>query len=222
MKNKNVKIAPSILSADFLNLEKEIIEIQNAGADILHLDVMDGHFVPNLTFGLPIIEKIKKSAKIPLDVHLMVTNPELYLKRLGKMGIDYVSIQQETVFHLHRQIRILKDYNIKAGVALNPATPVSTIFPILEELDFVLIMSVNPGFGGQSFLPLVYDKIAKLKEAAARQNPQLEIEVDGGVNNLNAPELIAAGVDILVAGSYIFNAENYSQQVNILRNPNVR
>jgi ribulose-phosphate 3-epimerase len=222
MKNENVKIAPSILSADFLNLEKEIIEIQNAGADILHLDVMDGHFVPNLTFGLPIIEKIKKSAKIPLDVHLMVTNPELYLEKLGKLGIDYVSIQQETVFHLHRQIRILKDYNVKAGIALNPATPVSTIFPILEELDFVLIMSVNPGFGGQSFLPLVYDKIRKLKEAAARQNPRLEIEVDGGVNNLNAPELIANGVDILVAGSYIFNEKNYSHQVNSLRNRNVR
>ncbi|KQC07190.1 MAG: ribulose phosphate epimerase [Candidatus Cloacimonas sp. SDB] len=222
MKNENVKIAPSILSADFLNLEKEIIEIQNSGADILHLDVMDGHFVPNLTFGLPIIEKIKKTAKIPVDVHLMVTNPELYLEKLGKLGIDYVSIQQETVFHLHRQIRILKDYNVKAGVALNPATAVSTIFPILEELDFVLIMSVNPGFGGQNFLPLVYDKITKLKETAARKNPQLEIEVDGGVNNLNAPELIAKGVNILVAGSYIFNKKNYSQQVNSLRNRNVR
>ncbi|MFC1887912.1 ribulose-phosphate 3-epimerase [Candidatus Cloacimonadota bacterium] len=217
MIDKAVKIAPSLLSADFLNLEKEITKIQEAGADILHLDVMDGHFVPNLTFGIPIIEQIKKCAKIPVDVHLMVTNPELYLEKLGELMIDYVSIHQETVFHLHRQVRVLKDHNVKAGIALNPATPVSSIYPLIEDLDFVLIMSVNPGFGGQRFLPLVYDKIRKLREFAADKNSQLEIEVDGGVNNLNATELKSAGTDILVAGSYIFNNSSYTDQIASLR-----
>jgi ribulose-phosphate 3-epimerase len=217
MINNEIKIAPSILSADFLNLEREIVKIQEAGADLLHLDVMDGHFVPNLTFGLPIIEQVKKCAKIPVDVHLMVTNPELYLEKLGELKVEYVSIQQETVFHLHRQIRILKDLNVKAGIALNPATPVSTVYPIIEELDFVLLMSVNPGFGGQRFLPLVYDKIQQLREYASVKNPKLEIEVDGGVNNLNAAELRANGVDILVAGSFIFNNSSYSDQIKSLR-----
>jgi len=221
MQNKSIKIAPSVLSADFLNLEKEIETIQNAGADILHLDVMDGHFVPNLTFGLPVIKQIKRFAKIPLDVHLMVTNPELYLEKLCQWGIDYVSIHQETVFHLHRQIRMLKDANVKAGIALNPATPVTTIFPIIEELDFVLIMSVNPGFGGQKFLPLVYDKIEKLKEFSSKRNPDLEIEVDGGVTDLNAAQLIDKGVDILVSGSYIFKENDFQRQINKLRVKNV-
>lgn len=217
MKNSKIKIAPSILSADFLNLEKELKSIEEAGADIVHLDVMDGHFVPNLTFGLPIIEQIRQSTDLPVDVHLMVTNPELYLPKLGQLKIDYVSFQQETVFHLHRQIRVLKDLNVKAGIALNPATPVSTIFPIIADLDFVLIMSVNPGFGGQEFLPLVYDKISQLRNFAASRNPQLKIEVDGGVNNKNAPLLAEAGVDILVAGSYIFSGGNYADQINSLR-----
>ncbi|MCF7792605.1 MAG: ribulose-phosphate 3-epimerase [Candidatus Cloacimonetes bacterium] len=212
-----VKIAPSLLSADFMNLEKEIHQIEKAGADILHLDVMDGHFVPNLTFGMPIIQQIKQIASIPLDVHLMVTNPQVYLEKLGEWKIEYVSFHQETVFHLHRQLHVLKQLGTKAGIALNPATPVETIFPVLADLNFVLLMSVNPGFGGQSFLPLVFDKIDKLSAEAKKVNPDLEIEVDGGVNNINAKDLVKHGVDILVAGSYIFGSNSSKDKIKSLR-----
>ena len=212
-----IKIAPSLLSADFVRLEKEINSIQKAGADILHLDVMDGHFVPNLTFGLPIIKQIKDIAQIPVDVHLMVTNPDVYLETLGKWKIDYVSFHQEAEAHIHRQLKVLQKYGVKAGIALNPATPVETIFPVIAELDFVLIMSVNPGFGGQSFIPLVYDKIEKLRKLADQVNPELEIEVDGGVNNINAPKLISKGSDILVAGSFVFGSDDYKKQIEILK-----
>ena len=213
-----VKIAPSLLSADFVRLEEEINNIQKAGADLLHLDIMDGHFVPNLTFGLPIIKQIKDIAKIPVDVHLMVTNPDFYLETLGKWNIDYVSFHQEAENHIHRQIKVLQKNGVKAGIALNPATPVDTLLSILPELDFVLIMSVNPGFGGQSFIPLVYEKIEKLRKLADKVNPELEIEVDGGVNNVNAPKLIDKGTNILVAGSYIFGSTDYKKQIQSLRN----
>ncbi|RLC56757.1 MAG: ribulose-phosphate 3-epimerase [Candidatus Cloacimonadota bacterium] len=212
-----IKIAPSLLSADFVRLEKEINSIQKAGADILHLDVMDGHFVPNLTFGLPIIKQIKDITQIPVDVHLMVTNPNVYLETLGKWKIDYVSFHQEAEAHIHRQLKVLQKHGVKAGIALNPATPVETIFPVIAELDFVLIMSVNPGFGGQSFIPLVYDKIEKLRKLADQVNPELEIEVDGGVNNINAPKLISKGSDILVAGSFVFGSDDYKKQIEILK-----
>lgn len=212
-----VKIAPSLLSADFTNLEHEISRVQDAGADILHLDIMDGHFVPNLTFGMPIIRQIKSVAKIPVDVHLMVTNPQNYLEILGDWKIDYVSFHQETVFHLHRQVHVLKEKNVKAGIALNPATPVETIYDLIPDLDFVLIMSVNPGFGGQKFLTLVYEKIRKLRKIADEKNPALLIEVDGGINNIIAPELVKAGTDILVAGSYIFGQNDYQKQIQSLR-----
>ena len=213
-----IKIAPSLLSADFIRLEEEINNIQKAGADILHLDVMDGHFVPNLTFGLPIIKQIKDIAKIPVDVHLMVSNPDVYLETLGKWKIDYVSFHQEAEAHIHRQLKVLQKHGVKAGIALNPATPIETIFPIIADLDFVLIMSVNPGFGGQSFIPLVYDKIEKLRKLADQINPDLEIEVDGGVNNINAAKLISKGTDILVAGSFVFGSGNYKKQIQSLRN----
>jgi len=211
------KIAASILNADFNNLQQEILKIQDAEADILHLDVMDGHFVPNLTFGLPIIKQIKDISKIPLDVHLMVSNPQNYLEILADWGIEYVSIHQEVVHHLHRQISVLKSKKVKAGIALNPATPIETVFPILPELDFVLLMSVNPGFGGQKFLPLVYKKITELRNVAASINPDLEIEVDGGVNNDNASKLVETGADILVSGSYIFGSTDYKKQILSLR-----
>jgi len=211
------KIAISILNADFNNLQQEILKIQDAEADILHLDVMDGHFVPNLTFGLPIIKQIKDISKIPVDVHLMVSNPQNYLEILADWGIEYVSIHQEVVHHLHRQISVLKSKKVKAGIALNPATPIETVFPILPELDFVLLMSVNPGFGGQKFLPLVYKKITELRNVAASINPDLEIEVDGGVNNDNASKLVETGADILVSGSYIFGSTDYKKQILSLR-----
>lgn len=212
-----IKIAPSLLSADFIRLEEEINNIQKAGADILHLDVMDGHFVPNLTFGLPIIKQIKDFTEIPVDVHLMVSNPDVYLESLGKWNIDYVSFHQETETHIHRQLKVLQNHGVKAGIALNPATPVETIFPVIADLDFVLIMSVNPGFGGQSFIPLVYDKIEKLRKLADKVNPELEIEVDGGVNNINAAKLISKGSNILVAGSFVFGSDNYKKQIQSLR-----
>jgi len=213
-----IKIAPSLLSANFVRLEEEINNIQKAGADILHLDVMDGHFVPNLTFGLPIIKQIKDIAQIPVDVHLMVNNPEVYLETLGEWNIEYVSFHQEVENHIHRQLKVLQKHGVKAGIALNPATPIETIFPVITDLDFVLIMSVNPGFGGQSFIPFVYDKIEKLRKLADQVNPELEIEIDGGVNNINAPELIRNGTDILVAGSYIFGSDDYKKQIRSLRN----
>jgi len=212
-----IKIAPSLLSADFVRLEEEIDNILKAGADLLHLDIMDGHFVPNLTFGLPIIKQIKDIAKIPVDVHLMVTNPDFYLETLGKGKIDYVSFHQEAETHIHRQINVLQNNGVKAGIALNPATPVETIFPVIADLDFVLIMSVNPGFGGQSFIPLVYDKIEKIRKLADKVNPDLEIEVDGGVNNVNATKLVSKGCDILVAGSYVFGSTDYEKQIQSLR-----
>ena len=212
-----IKIAPSLLSADFIRLEEEISKIQDAGADILHLDVMDGHFVPNLTFGLPIIKQIKDFTKIPIDVHLMVSNPATYLQTLGNWNIDYVSFHQEAEIHIHRQIKVLQDLGVKAGIAINPATPIESIFPVVADLDFVLIMSVNPGFGGQSFIPNVYDKIEKLRKLADQVNPDLEIEIDGGVHNIIAPKLISKGSDILVAGSYVFNSDNYKNQIQSLR-----
>lgn len=212
-----IKIAPSILSADFLNLEKDLQNVIMSGADILHLDIMDGHFVPNLTFGYPIINRIRKRFQIPLDAHLMITNPELYIDRLAEIGVEYISVHQETVFHLHRVIQKIKEHGIKAGVALNPATPVEMIFPVVNILDFVLIMSVNPGFGGQDFIPGAVSKIKKLKEFAFDENPELIIEVDGGVNNQNARILANAGTDILVAGSYIFKSNDYADSISSLK-----
>lgn len=216
-----IQIAPSLLSADFMNLQKDIAAVEAAGADILHLDVMDGHFVPNLTFGMPLIAQIRKATSLPLDVHLMVTNPEDYLPALADLGVEYVSFHQETVFHIHRQIYVLKERGVKAGIALNPATPVSSIEPVISDLDFVLLMSVNPGFGGQKFLPIVYEKIAALKEAALMLNPELLIEVDGGVNNQNAGDLAAVGADILVAGSYVFGSDDYHAAITSLKRNHV-
>ncbi len=210
------KILPSLLSADFTILKEEMTELKNAGIEILHLDIMDGHFVPNLTFGLPVIKSIRKATTLELDAHLMVTNPQDYFKPLADIGVNYISFHQETIFHAQRAVMEIKDLGCKAGIALNPATPVEVIKHLVTDLDFVLIMSVNPGFGGQKFLPVVYEKLELLAEYKAKYNPNLIIEIDGGVTSDNASSLINAGVEMLVAGSFVFKSKPYSNQINQL------
>ncbi len=210
------KILPSLLSADFSILKDEMKALKDAGIKILHLDVMDGHFVPNLTFGMPVIKSIRKATDLDLDAHLMVTNPQDYFKPLAEMGVKYISFHQETVFHAQRAVMEIKELGCKAGIALNPATPVETIKHLVCDLDFVLIMSVNPGFGGQKFLPVVYEKLELLNQYKAKYNPNLLIEIDGGVCADNVQELIDAGVELLVAGSFVFKSKPYSNQVNQL------
>ena len=211
-------ISPSLLSADFGNLERDIQMINQSEADWIHLDIMDGVFVPNITFGMPVISAIKKIAEKPLDVHLMITQPERYLEDFKRAGADCLSVHWEASIHLHRTIHAIKNLDMLAGVALNPHTPVSVLNDIIQDLDFVLIMSVNPGFGGQEFIKRSYSRIQELKEMIERNGSNALIEVDGGVNKENAAELVKAGVDILVAGNAIFKSENPLEAINSLRN----
>jgi len=211
-KIKKIAVAPSLLSANFMNLQKEISSLGNS--DMLHLDVMDMNFVPNLTFGFPIIKQIRKISKIPLDVHLMVSKPDVYIQALAKIGVDYISVHQEATNHLHGIVAKIKENGIKAGVAINPGTSVELLNPILSEVDFVLLMSVNPGFGGQSFLPLVYEKLEYLKPFKKKYD--FKIQIDGGVNDKNSQKLVALGADILVAGSFIFDG-NYREKISLLK-----
>lgn len=213
-----VKIAPSILSADFSILRDEIINVEQAGANWIHIDVMDGHFVPNLTFGSVIIEAIRPHTKLPLDVHLMIEEPDRYIQAFAQSGADIISVHQETSVHLHRTINLIKEQNVKAGVAINPATPVSTIEPILPDVDLVLIMSVNPGFGGQSLIESTLTKIQQVSQLLKEKNlTHIEIEVDGGVNIETAPTVIDYGATVLVAGSAIFGAEDRKQAIQSLQ-----
>ncbi|MDP8231357.1 MAG: ribulose-phosphate 3-epimerase [Candidatus Zophobacter franzmannii] len=211
-----VKILPSLLASDLTNLQTEINLLSEAGVEILHLDIMDGHFVPNLTYGLPVIKSIRKITNLELDAHLMVTNPQFYFKPLADLGVNYISFHQEAVSHLQRAVMEIKELGVKAGIALNPATPVETIKHVIADLDFVLLMSVNPGFGGQSFLPVVYEKLELLRDYKAKYNPGLIIEIDGGVTDKNSAELIENGVEMLVAGSYIFKKKPYIEQIQSL------
>jgi len=208
---KKILIAPSILSADFGRLNEEIASIELAGADILHVDVMDYHFVPNLTFGAPIIRCIK--SKLPLDCHLMVEDPDKYLDELAQIGVASVTVHQEACPHLHRVVSRIKELGMKAAVAVNPATPMETLMDILPLLDMVLVMSVNPGFGGQKFIDLALNKIRKLKAF----RPDLLVEVDGGVNVETARACREAGADILVAGSFVFGAKDRALAIQSLR-----
>ena len=203
-----VKIAPSILSADFAKLGEEIRDVENGGADYIHVDVMDGHFVPNITIGPLIVEAIRPVTKLPLDVHLMIEKPDDYIEAFAKAGADYITVHVEACTHLHRTIQLIKSFGVKAGVVLNPATPVSWIQPIIEDIDMVLLMTVNPGFGGQKFIESVLPKISEVKALADMYNPDLEIEIDGGVNEVTAKLCIERGATVLVAGSAIFNQEN--------------
>lgn len=212
-----MKISPSLLSANFLDLQKEIKAIEQAGADFLHLDVMDGHFVPNLTFGPVIVEAIAKIATVPLDVHLMVKNVSFFVELFAPFLPKFISFHLEEEKHPHRMATYLRSKGISPCVVLNPQTPLEGLEYLLPELDMVLLMSVNPGFGGQTFIPQILSKISKLKEKIQKHNPRCLIEVDGGVNASNIGLLKQAGVDIAVAGNYIFKSSDYLQAINALR-----
>lgn len=212
-----VKIAPSILSADFSKLGMEIKDVERGGAELIHVDVMDGHFVPNITIGPLVVESIRPITKLPLDVHLMIENPDRYIESFAKAGADYITVHVEACTHLHRTIQIIKSFGVKAGVVLNPATPVGWIEPIIEELDMVLLMSVNPGFGGQKFIPSVLEKIKGVKDLAKQKGVVLEIEVDGGVNEQTAHLCVEAGATILVAGSAVFIHDDRQKAISLLK-----
>lgn len=212
-----VKIAPSILSADFSKLGEEILDVERGGADFIHVDVMDGHFVPNITIGPLIVQAIRPITKLPLDVHLMIENPDLYIEAFAKGGADYITVHVEACKHLHRTISYIKAQGVKAGVVLNPHTPVEMIQHVIEDVDMVLLMTVNPGFGGQAFIPSVLPKITQVKQLAAEKNPALEIEVDGGVNAETAKLCIEAGATVLVAGSAVYNQQNRAQAIAALK-----
>jgi ribulose-phosphate 3-epimerase len=202
----NPQIAPSILAADFANLQKEVEMLNASAADYIHVDIMDGVFVPNISFGIPVTEAIHRHATKPLDVHLMIINPELYVEDFVKAGASIVTVHVEACTHLHRTLQEIKRLGVAAGVALNPHTPIELLTEVLEEVDLVCVMSVNPGFGGQKFIEHSYAKVANLKNLILKKGAKTQIEVDGGVSEQNAKRLIEAGADILVAGSFVFRA----------------
>lgn len=212
-----VKIAPSILSADFSKLGEEIKDVEKAGADLIHVDVMDGHFVPNITIGPLVVDSIRPITKLPLDCHLMIENPDQYIEAFAKAGSDYITVHVEACRHLHRTVHLIKSFGVKAGIVLNPATPIEWIEPILSDVDMVLLMTVNPGFGGQKFISSVLPKIKRVREMADEKGLELEIEIDGGVNEETAPLCIEAGATILVAGSAVFNQSDRVQAIAKLK-----
>lgn len=211
-------IAPSVLSANFGNLEKDIEMINRSEADWFHVDVMDGVFVPNISFGFPVIEHIRKHALKPLDVHLMIVDPDRYFTRFRDLGTYMLSVHFEACTHLHRSVQEIKNLGMKAGVVINPHTPVSMLHDIIREVDMVLIMSVNPGYGGQSFIENTFEKVKSLRELINNNNPQALIEIDGGVSLQNAGQLFAAGANVLVAGNTVFNASNPVDTIHQLKN----
>lgn len=214
---KRIFIGPSLLSADFARLGQELEALEQAGADYIHLDLMDGHYVPNLSFGYPIIAMIRRFTRLPLDAHLMVSNPADYVERLAECGVTGITFHQECEPHSHRLLGKIRSLGMKAGLALNPSVGLETLQWLLPELDYVLLMSVNPGFSGQSFIPSIIPKTGELKRLIDRSGFGIHIEVDGGVNAANAPQLIEAGADMLVSASYIFASGDYSTAINALR-----
>ncbi|MFN2746183.1 MULTISPECIES: ribulose-phosphate 3-epimerase [Bacillus] len=213
-----VYVAPSILSADFARLGEEIKDVEQGGADFIHIDVMDGHFVPNITIGPLVVEAVRPITKLPLDVHLMIEDPDRYIPAFAKAGADILSVHVEACPHLHRTIQLIKEQGIKAGVVLNPHTPVEQIEHVLEDLDLVLLMTVNPGFGGQSFISSVVPKISRVKELAEQKGlSDLLIEVDGGVNRETAAQCIEAGANLLVAGSAVYNEKDRKKAISNIK-----
>ena len=215
---KNTLIAPSVLAADFANLQRDIEMINNSEADRFHIDIMDGVFVPNISFGMPVLEAINRHANKTIDVHLMIVDPDRYISTFKKLGADILTVHYEACNHLHRTLQAIKAEGMKAGVALNPHTSVDLLEDVIQDIDMVCIMSVNPGFGGQSFIENTYDKVRKLKALIAKKNANTLIEIDGGVTNKNAKALVDAGADVLVAGSYVFGAENPTATIADLKN----
>ncbi|HEY3426401.1 MAG TPA: ribulose-phosphate 3-epimerase [Negativicutes bacterium] len=212
-----IKIAPSILSANFAMLADDIHKVENAGADLLHIDIMDGHFVPNLTFGPPVVAAIRPITTLPFDVHLMVTNPQDLIEPFIQAGADILTIHVETAPHLHRLLQTIKEQGVKVGVSLNPSTPLSTVEEVLSDIDMVLLMSVNPGFGGQKFIPSILDKITRLKNIITTRNLTVDIQVDGGINVVTAKQVITAGANVLVAGSAVYGAPDIAEAIRLLR-----
>jgi len=214
---KNTLIAPSVLAADFGNLQRDLEMINNSEADWFHIDIMDGVFVPNISYGMPVLETIQKHAKKTIDVHLMIIDPDRYIKTFASLGANVLSVHYEACNHLHRTLQAIKAEGMKAGVAINPHTSVTLLEDLINDIDVVCVMSVNPGFGGQSFIESTYKKVKQLKEIITRNNASTLIEVDGGVTNKNARQLADAGADVLVAGSYVFKAENQIETIADLK-----
>lgn len=215
--DKKMKLAPSILSADFANLARDIRLVEDGGADYIHVDVMDGHFVPNITFGADTVAAIRPVTKLSLDCHLMVEYPENHVKNFAKAGADIITIHAESTPHIHRVLQLIKDQGVKAGIAVNPGTPIESLIHVLGLVDLVLVMTVNPGYGGQSFIPETLKKIQTAKELKDREGYTYEIEVDGGIAEQTAKQCKEAGASVFVAGSYIYNAEDPTNQMAILR-----
>ncbi|MCC8398965.1 MAG: ribulose-phosphate 3-epimerase [Rickettsia endosymbiont of Labidopullus appendiculatus] len=214
---KIIKIAPSLLSADFANLQKEISSLEKAGADMIHIDVMDGHFVPNLTFGYPIIKSLRTHTTLPFDVHLMINNPEYSIKDYANSGADIITIHPETTIHLDRTLDIIQNLGVKVGVALLPSTNPNYIDYIIDKLDLILVMTVNPGFSGQKFIENQLEKIKIISEKIKNSGKNILLSVDGGINDVTGKNCIKAGADLLVSGNFIFQSKNYQKQIDLLK-----
>lgn len=212
-----VKIAPSILAANFSKLGEEVLEVEKAGAELIHIDVMDGHFVPNITMGPIVVEALRPLTKLPLDVHLMIENADQYIESFAKAGADYITVHVEACPHLHRTIQLIRSFGVKPGVVLNPHTPIETIQHVLEDIDMVLFMTVNPGFGGQKFIHSVVPKVKQLTDIIKERNLSIEIEIDGGINEETIKPCVEAGATILVAGSAIYNAPDKAKALQTIK-----